>query len=128
MGILICGITIATSSILYIIPHLVHISHFRTFMLSEAIFSTVVLILTFLFFRSNPPTPPSTSLLQKPQADFTYCITRIWMNPQFLVLWISFGLIMGIYEMLITVLEQLVAAEGKFSSQFHSGCFQRCPN
>jgi predicted MFS family arabinose efflux permease len=113
VGVLICGITIATSGTLYVIPRVITPSHFTMFMLVEAVFATLVLALTLIFFRSEPPTPPSTSFSQKPHADFFYSITRIWLNSGFVLLWAGFGLIMGIYELLITVLNIMVNSEGK---------------
>ena len=81
-------------------------------MFVEAVYATFVLALTAIFFKSAPPTPPSTSLLQKPQADFVYSITRIWLNSGFVLLWAGFGLIMGIYELMITVLNVMVLSQG----------------
>ena len=64
----------------------------------EALVGTFLMLSSFLYFPSSPPTPPSVSCAARHDAvvDNT---SLIWRNPSFWRVCLSFGLVTGQYQL-----------------------------
>ncbi|XP_014473180.1 PREDICTED: feline leukemia virus subgroup C receptor-related protein 2 [Dinoponera quadriceps] len=79
-----------------------------------AAFTTVVLILILIFFKSEPPLPPSPAqAVQKREnkengEKFSRSIKRLLTNVGYLLLLLSYGINVGIFYAISTLLNQIV--------------------
>ncbi|XP_067212022.1 heme transporter FLVCR2 isoform X2 [Linepithema humile] len=78
-----------------------------------AAFTTLVLILIFLFFKSAPPLPPSPAqAVQRENTEnnenFFQSIKRLFTNIGYLLLLLSYGINVGIFYAISTLLNQIV--------------------
>lgn len=113
--------TIATLSSL-VAPSIVFISgpyivqatrNFKLLLLGEAILATISSFLCFLFYKSTPPTPPSStageniSTMQNFRTNVYNCLT----NGQFLLLFIAYSIGFGCFQSILILLNQIMSAE-----------------
>ncbi|KYQ47928.1 putative MFS-type transporter C09D4.1, partial [Trachymyrmex zeteki] len=90
----------------------------RMFYIVAAI-TSVVLILILIFFKSAPPLPPSSAqVVQREKSEsnkdvkkFLNSLTRLWSNRGYLLLLISYGINVGIFYAISTLLNRLVTKE-----------------
>ncbi|XP_032673896.1 uncharacterized MFS-type transporter C09D4.1 isoform X2 [Odontomachus brunneus] len=79
-----------------------------------AAFTTIVLALILLFFKSEPPLPPSPAqAVQKREGresteKFSHSIKRLLTNFGYLLLLLSYGINVGIFYAISTLLNQIV--------------------
>ena len=89
-------------------------------LLFQAIFSTIATVLGALLFRDHPPTPASTSqeatvfATLNQQRDFGEVLRETWSQivtcfkiPNFVALFFAFGIGLGIFNAITTVVEQM---------------------
>ncbi|KAL1115140.1 hypothetical protein AAG570_007171 [Ranatra chinensis] len=74
--------------------------------------TTAVVVLTFVFFRESPPTPPSRAqaavIDDTNVRDFKGSILRLLKNQGYVLLLISYGMNIGVYYALSTMLNQII--------------------
>lgn len=79
-----------------------------------AAFTTVILIMILLFFKAEPPTPPSAAQgkaneLSELEGDsFLLSVKKLAINPAYLLLVVSYGINVGIYYAISTLLNQII--------------------
>ncbi|XP_043277297.1 feline leukemia virus subgroup C receptor-related protein 2 isoform X2 [Venturia canescens] len=77
-----------------------------------AVSTTVILILIILFFKAEPPLPPSPAQAVQREAehaeDFFQSIKRLCTNVGYLLLLLSYGINVGIFYAISTLLNQIV--------------------
>lgn len=82
--------------------------HIFTSLLVQAILGTVLSIFVILLFRSRPPTKPSPSA-QVTRDNFRKAFRNIIRNKNFILLFIGFATILGAFNTLGTVIEQVTS-------------------
>ena len=80
-------------------------------MLVMAIPSTIGAVIAILALKSKPPTPPSTSAAEKPDAFFVG-LKKVSQSKPFLLLTLAFGCGVGIFTAMTTLMAQIVASQG----------------
>ncbi|XP_071823092.1 choline/ethanolamine transporter flvcr2a-like isoform X2 [Apostichopus japonicus] len=87
----------------------------KTMFLATALLTTVLLLLIILFYREKPPSPPSRAQLEsKKTKEGRSYIDSIWLlskNLNFILLLISYGINVGCYYAIGTLLNQIVLSE-----------------
>ncbi|KAI4454468.1 major facilitator superfamily protein-related [Holotrichia oblita] len=80
-----------------------------------AVFCTVTTILVFIFFKSEPPLPPSKVQAELRANKVPFSMEEFWksykvlmMNKNFWLLTISFGINLGVYISFCTMLNQII--------------------
>lgn len=76
-------------------------------MLVCAIPATVAAVLAILLVRDRPPSPPSASAESESLA-FWYGMREIFRTRAYILLWIVFGIGVGLFNSMTTLLEQIV--------------------
>ncbi|XP_031342708.1 uncharacterized MFS-type transporter C09D4.1 isoform X2 [Photinus pyralis] len=81
--------------------------------IGTGIITTVVLILVVLFFKKQPPSPPSHAQLQtqtsnEDTAKFIQSIKRLLINRSYMLLLVAYGINVGIFYALSTLLNQII--------------------
>eukprot|EP01084_Bolivina_argentea_P109090 194979_1 len=94
-----------------------HWNGFKGLMLLELITTSIGFILTLLFFYDKPPTAPSLSQKLKQsssgmQRSLKYDLTQILKNKQFFFIFVGFGIGLGLFNALTTLINQYTAAFG----------------
>lgn len=88
----------------------------------EAVIVTIFSLPTLIFFkyylkffifnqkkkRDYPPTPPSFSAESKKEENFFYSVKIIFKNINFWILFFEFGISLGAYNTLATILNELM--------------------
>ncbi|KAJ9601192.1 hypothetical protein L9F63_000660 [Diploptera punctata] len=71
---------------------------------------TIMLILVLIFFEKEPPTPAQLSEADKKQVEQTYLqsVKSLLTNKNFVLLFVSYGIIVGVYYAVSTLLNQMV--------------------
>jgi MFS family permease len=77
----------------------------------NAIICTVVGLTVAIFFRGEPPTPPSKQATV-PKEDFKKAFRVMLQNRSFLFLVFSFGSTTGVFYAITTVLDQIIGPSG----------------
>lgn len=87
----------------------------KTMFLATAAITTLLLLLVIIFYKERPPTPPSKAQLEGQQAkegrsyvDSIWALTR---NFNFVLLLVSYGINVGSYYAIGTLLNQIVLSE-----------------
>ncbi|XP_046742854.1 uncharacterized MFS-type transporter C09D4.1-like [Diprion similis] len=81
--------------------------------LTTAIFASLVTVVVFAFFRSDPPLPPSDArrlqILHKTESTegFLTLTRRLLTNRSYLALWHAFGVTIGVFNALSTLLNEM---------------------
>jgi sugar phosphate permease len=82
-----------------------------TLCLVQLIVTSIALFLTFLFFRDEPPTPPTTSAktmqMNKKSNQMFIEVTNLFQNGEYVKLFFSFTIILGSLNALAALLNQL---------------------
>ncbi|XP_052748835.1 uncharacterized MFS-type transporter C09D4.1 [Galleria mellonella] len=75
-----------------------------------AAFTSVLFVLILLFFKAAPPTPPSAAadLGSNLDSNFLQSIKKLLTNRNYVLLLISYGLNVGVFYAISTLLNQLV--------------------
>ncbi|KAK9888911.1 hypothetical protein WA026_001132 [Henosepilachna vigintioctopunctata] len=79
--------------------------------LGIAIFTTVLFVVIILFFRSKPPTPPSYAQAQQQEENreaFFESLKRLLKNRPYLLLLTAYGINVGIFYAISTLLNQII--------------------
>lgn len=81
--------------------------------IGTGIITTVVLILVILLFKKQPPSPPSHAQLQtqtttEDTAKFLQSIKRLLVNRSYMLLLVAYGINVGIFYALSTLLNQII--------------------
>ncbi|KJE90576.1 hypothetical protein CAOG_01874 [Capsaspora owczarzaki ATCC 30864] len=71
----------------------------------------IVAVITIVLMRAKPPTPPSLSAAT-PSDPFFVGLKKVATNKSYLLLLVSFGVGLGIFNALSTLLEQIVHPQG----------------
>ena len=72
-----------------------------------------MLILTAILFKDKPPTPPSgTSEIVVELSDFIPSIKSLFKNTNMLILMMTYGQIVGIFNTMGTILGEIAPAYG----------------
>lgn len=80
-------------------------------LLVEAIMCTTVGIILIIFFREAPPSPPTISAAT-PKESFKQALRTVTRNKPYIILVLSFGIGMGSFYAVSTLLDQIVAPQG----------------
>ncbi|XP_044729454.1 uncharacterized MFS-type transporter C09D4.1-like [Chrysoperla carnea] len=88
-----------------------------------AIITTIILILTFAFFQEEPPTPPSEAHKLKKQenednSNILQSYKRLLTNGPFLMLLSAYGLNIGIYNVINTLLNPILGPHFEDGAKF----------
>lgn len=78
---------------------------------SVASFTTVLFVLILLFFKAEPPLPPSLAQAEQraqEDSDFVGSVKRLLTNKGYLLLMMSYGLNVGVFYAISTLLNQVV--------------------
>ncbi|XP_069675450.1 choline/ethanolamine transporter flvcr2b [Periplaneta americana] len=78
---------------------------------SVAGFTTVLLVLIVLFFKAEPPVPPSLAQAEQraqEDTDFVGSVKRLITNKGYVLLMMSYGLNVGVFYAISTLLNQVV--------------------
>ncbi|XP_025834573.1 uncharacterized MFS-type transporter C09D4.1-like [Agrilus planipennis] len=78
---------------------------------STAVIVTFVLMLILIFFKEEPPTPPSLAQVQakrEDSVDFVQSLKRLLSNLHYVLLLISYGINVGVFYAISTLLNQIV--------------------
>ncbi|XP_065341814.1 heme transporter FLVCR1 isoform X2 [Cloeon dipterum] len=82
-----------------------------------AIFTTILFVFLVIFFKAEPPTPPSaaqanrgTSADDESAAEFVRTLVRLFKNGGYILLLLSYGINVGVFYALSTLLNQIVIA------------------
>ncbi|XP_031621871.1 feline leukemia virus subgroup C receptor-related protein 2 [Contarinia nasturtii] len=75
-------------------------------------FTTLLVTLVVLFFQAQPPTPPSAAqeATQSPleSSPFLHSIKRLFLNGNYILLLISYGMNVGVFYAISTLLNRIV--------------------
>uniref|UniRef100_A0A336KTF1 Choline/ethanolamine transporter FLVCR1 n=1 Tax=Culicoides sonorensis TaxID=179676 RepID=A0A336KTF1_CULSO len=74
-------------------------------------FTSVLLVLMIIFFQAAPPTPPSGAQLSKDNegsGNFLHSLKRLLLNHNYILLLISYGMNVGVFYAISTLLNQIV--------------------
>jgi len=77
-------------------------------LLMEAVILSVLIAPPLILFRSRPPTPPSLAASSQREQKFTEAIKSIFKSKDFVILFIVFGLALGAFNTLATIINELV--------------------
>ncbi|RWS02951.1 Feline leukemia virus subgroup C receptor-related protein 2-like protein [Dinothrombium tinctorium] len=87
----------------------------RILILSEAIVSIILLFSILIFFDSEPKTPPSMEQQiashERESLSFRSTIIALFKNPNYILLVISSGCIIGIFNALFSLLNQMISSK-----------------
>eukprot|EP00898_Chlorokybus_atmophyticus_P006274 jgi/Chlat1/6648/Chrsp49S06146 len=87
--------------------------HMKTMLLSFALFGTASAALALLVIRERPPLPPSASAARaEEELPLVEGFKRVFSKVPYVVLFLSFGLALGVFNALTTLLEQIVKPYG----------------
>lgn len=81
-------------------------------MLIEAIFITVISIITILFFKEKPPTPPSSTSDRDDNFSYIEANKILFKNKNFVFIFIFFAFVFGIFNTISTVINYLILPFG----------------
>jgi FLVCR family MFS transporter 7 len=92
------------------------VSGFNILLLVESIIMALIAVAAFFFIQSHPNTPPSAAAereLQREETDSTFNVlwknvVLCFRNKHFIVLFIAFGLGLGLFNAIASVAEQLI--------------------
>ncbi|XP_047356936.1 feline leukemia virus subgroup C receptor-related protein 2 isoform X1 [Vespa velutina] len=77
-----------------------------------AALTSIILVLIFLFFKAQPPLPPSPAQAVQREndtpEDFIQSIKRLFTNVGYLLLLLSYGINVGIFYAISTLLNQII--------------------
>ncbi|KAJ9601197.1 hypothetical protein L9F63_000665, partial [Diploptera punctata] len=76
-----------------------------------ATFTTVLLVLIIIFFKAQPPLPPSFAQAEQranEESDFVGSLKRLFLNPRYVLLVVSYGINVGVFYAISTLLNQVV--------------------
>ncbi|XP_045470838.1 uncharacterized MFS-type transporter C09D4.1 [Harmonia axyridis] len=79
--------------------------------LGVAIFTTVLFVAIILFFKNEPPTPPSYAQAQQQndgQVDFIGSLKSLLVNGPYILLLLAYGINVGIFYAISTLLNQII--------------------
>ncbi|XP_037046859.1 feline leukemia virus subgroup C receptor-related protein 2 [Bradysia coprophila] len=74
-------------------------------------FTSVLVVLVALFFQAQPPTPPSaaqSATKTNEQSPFLHSVKRLVCNRNYILLLISYGMNVGVFYAISTLLNQIV--------------------
>lgn len=84
----------------------------RTLFFGVAIFTTILFVAIVLFFKDRPPLPPSAAQANaqvvNQNSSFLDSIKALATNPNFILLFFTYGLNTGVFYAVSTVLNQMV--------------------
>ncbi|CAH1108881.1 unnamed protein product [Psylliodes chrysocephalus] len=85
-------------------------TQFYTMFIAVAAFTTVLLVIVLFFFKDRPPTPPSHAALQQSgeEFDFIGSLKSLMKNKSFVLLLLSYGINVGVFYAISTLLNQIV--------------------
>lgn len=91
--------------------------NFKILLLSEAILATISSLMCFIFYKSNPPTPPSSTAGENisTMQNFTTNVYNSLTNGHFLILFIAYSIGFGCFHSILILLNQILSAE-KYST------------
>ncbi|KPJ00323.1 Feline leukemia virus subgroup C receptor-related protein 2 [Papilio xuthus] len=83
---------------------------FRLMFYLVAGFTSVLFVFILLFFKAAPPTPPSAAadLGSSLDSNFLQSIRKLFMNRNYVLLLLSYGLNVGVFYAISTLLNQVV--------------------
>ena len=78
-------------------------------LIAQAIIGAVITILTFIFFKSKPKSPPSSSAFDRidEAGIFTRSIKETFTNKDFMFLFLTFLMVLGAFNTLATIVAYL---------------------
>ncbi|CAF1123021.1 unnamed protein product [Adineta ricciae] len=85
---------------------------FFTLLIVEAGFSALVALIVIFLFRSEPPTPPSSSVEHHIKVNLRTDFINLLKNRHYLVLLFSFSLGLALFSALVALLFQLIQPVG----------------
>lgn len=84
-----------------------------TMFILGGILTSILLVLILLFFKAEPPTPPSHAQLQtqgneEESVNFIQSVKRLVINPSYVLLLTAYGINVGIFYAISTLLNQII--------------------
>lgn len=71
-------------------------------------FTSVLVVLVVLFIKKEPPTPPSAAQEAATHSPFFHSVKRLFTNRNYILLLISYGINVGVFYAISTLLNQIV--------------------
>jgi MFS family permease len=115
-GISLTAATLGVALGMVITPILVINLNFRTMLLIYGILALISSIIFVIFVKNEPPTPPSSNFVKEKIYMFKG-FKLLFSNRNYIILFITFSLGMGIFNMITTYIELIVIPRG-FDSIF----------
>lgn len=78
----------------------------------HAIVATVTSLLSIIFFREKPASPPSVSSVKNQPESFLKSFKTAFREKGFILLSLGFGLGFGVFNAMFTIIDQVVEPEG----------------
>ncbi|KAF2893536.1 hypothetical protein ILUMI_12647 [Ignelater luminosus] len=96
-----------------------------TMFILVGILTSILWVLIVIFFKAEPPTPPSHAQLQTQanegeSVNFIQSIKRLLINPAYMLLLTAYGINVGIFYAISTLLNQIILTHYKDASE-HAG-------
>ncbi|XP_063903333.1 uncharacterized MFS-type transporter C09D4.1 isoform X2 [Zophobas morio] len=80
--------------------------------IAVGVYTSVLLVLIIIFFKNEPPTPPSYAQSQPTDnadaGNFLQSLKRLVLNPSYMLLLLSYGINTGIFYAISTLLNQII--------------------
>jgi len=98
-------------------PELVVGNDLMVMLIIYGILSLTSGILFVVFVKDKPPTPPTTKEISE-RVVLTEGLRQLFKNKQFIILFIAFFVVLGIFNTVLTLIQQLVDPRGTFDVAF----------